>query len=44
MKTIRLVMAEYIDRTNTEVLHFRTGYFHKWAVDMFQVGDHYFSK
>lgn len=42
--TIRLVMAEYIDRTNTEVLHFRTGYFHKWAVDMFQVGDHYFSK
>lgn len=42
--TIRLVMAEYIDRTNSEVLHFRTGYYHKWAVDMFQVGEHYFSK
>ena len=42
--TIRLVMAEYIDRTNSEVLHFRTGHFHKWAVDMFQVGEHYFSK
>lgn len=43
-ETIRLVMEEYRNPTNTEVLHFRTGHFHEWAIDLFQEGDHYFSK
>lgn len=42
--TIRIVMEEYRKQTNTEVLHFRTDHFHYWATDLFQVGDHYFSK
>lgn len=42
--TIRIVMEEYEERTNEEVLYFRTGYFHKFATDLFQEGDHFFSK
>ena len=42
--TIRIVMEEYENQTNTEVLYFRTDKYHEWAVDMFVVGDHYFSK
>lgn len=42
--TIRLVMEEYRNPTNAEVLHFRTGRFHEWAIDLFQEDDHYFSK
>lgn len=42
--TIRIVMEEYRNQTNTEVLYFRTSHYHKFATDMFVVGDHYFSK
>lgn len=42
--TIRIVMEEYRKQTNTEVLYFRTGNYHKFATDMFVEDDHYFSK
>ena len=42
--TIRIVMEEYRKQTNEEVLYFRTEHYHNFGTDMFQVGDHYFSK
>ena len=43
-ETIRIVMEEYQNKTDTEVLYFRTDYYHKFATDLFVVGEHYFSK
>lgn len=42
--TIEIVLEEIERRTNTEVLYFRTDHFHRFGTDLFQHGDHYFSK
>ena len=39
-----LVLEELCNRTNSEVIAFRTRHYHKWGTPAFQVGDHYFSK
>lgn len=40
----QLVIEESIDRTNTEVVFFRTEHYHPFGTPLFQVGNHYFSK
>ena len=40
----QLVLDELENRTNTEVLFFRTDYYHNFGSPMFKVEDHYFSK
>lgn len=40
---VELVKEEYINRTNNEVLFYRTDYYHPFGTPMFQVGAHYFS-
>ena len=40
----QLVIEESIERTNTEVVFFRTEYYHPFGTPLFQVGNHYFSK
>lgn len=39
-----LVREETKERTNYEVVFFRTKHYHSFGVPMFQVGNHYFSK
>lgn len=39
-----LVMSELKERTNSDVLYFRTGHYCSWGDPLFKVGDHYFSK
>ena len=39
----KLVVDEIHNRTNTEVLYFRTDKFHEFGTPMEQVGNHYFS-
>ena len=40
---VRLVEDELFNRTNREVIYFRTGYFFDGVPRLFQEGDHYFS-
>lgn len=40
----RLVIEELESRTNDEVIFFRTDYYHSYGTELFQVGNHYFSK
>ena len=42
-ETIRIVMDEYVNRTNYDVLYFRTERYHSFAENFHKVGDHYFS-
>lgn len=39
-----LISEELESRTNTEVLYFKTGYYHSFATPLFKHQDHYFSK
>jgi N-acetylmuramoyl-L-alanine amidase len=39
-----LVIEELTSRTNTDVVFFRTEYYHPFGTPLFQVGNHYFSK
>lgn len=41
---VQLVKEELINRTNSEVVFFRTQHYHTYGVPLFQVGNHYFSK
>lgn len=41
---VQLIKEESVNRTNSEVVFFRTKYYHSFGVPMFQVGHHYFSK
>lgn len=43
-ETIRIVQEELENRTNTEVMFFRTEHYHTFGTPMFKEGDHYFSK
>lgn len=40
---VKLVEEECMNRTNKDVLFFRTKYYHTFGTPMFQVGAHYFS-
>lgn len=40
----QLVIEELSNRTNSEVIFFRTDYYHSYGTPLFQVGNHYFSK
>lgn len=40
---VQLVREELENRTNSEVVFFRTGHYHSYGVPLFQVGTHYFS-
>lgn len=40
----QLVREELRERTNSEVVFFRTKHYHSYGVPLFQVGNHYFSK
>lgn len=40
---VQLVKEELENRTNEDVVFFRTGHYHSYGVPMFQVGVHYFS-
>ena len=42
--TIKLVEEELENRTNSEVLYFRTQHYHTFGTPLFQEDDHYFSK
>lgn len=39
----KMVVEELHNRTNTDVLYFRTKHFHKFGTPLFQEGAHYFS-
>lgn len=41
---VQLVREELLSRTNSEVVFFRTLYYHPYGVPVMQVGHHYFSK
>lgn len=43
-ETYRIVAEELENRTNTEVLYFRTNHYHTFGTPLFLEGDHYFSK
>lgn len=43
-ETYEIVLEEMLNKTNTEVLHFRTEYYHDFGTPLFVEGDHYFSK
>ena len=43
-ETYRIVREELENRTNTEVLHFRTKHYHEFGTPLFKEDDHYFSK
>lgn len=43
-ETIRIVLEEYQNRTNYDVLYFRTEKYHSFAEKFHKIGDHYFSK
>ena len=38
-----LVLDEYLNRTNSEIVYFRTGKYHECGTPAFKHGDHYFS-
>ena len=40
---VQLVREELENRTDYDVVFFRTGHYHSYGVPMFQVGSHYFS-
>lgn len=40
---VQLVKEELENRTNEDVVFFRTGHYHSYGIPMFQVGAHYFS-
>ena len=40
---VQLVREELENRTNSEVVFFRTSHYHSYGVPLFQVGAHYFS-
>lgn len=42
--TYKIVTEELENRTNTEVLYFRTQHYHTFGTPLFQEDDHYFSK
>lgn len=42
--TYRIVAEEIENRTNTEVLYFRTKHYHTFGTPLFKEDDHYFSK
>lgn len=42
--TYKIVAEELENRTNTEVLYFRTQHYHTFGTPLFQEDDHYFSK
>ena len=43
-ETYRIVAEEVENRTNTEVLYFRTKHYHTFGIPLFKEDDHYFSK
>lgn len=43
-ETYQIVLGELENRTNYEVLYFRTSHYHTFGTPLFQVQDHYFSK
>ena len=43
-ETYRIVAEEVENRTNTEVLYFRTKHYHTFVTPLFKEDDHYFSK
>lgn len=43
-ETYRIVAEEVENRTNTEVLYFRTKHYHTFGTPLFKEDDHYFSK
>ena len=43
-ETYRIVAEELDNRTNTEVLYFRTKHYHTFGTPLFKEDDHYFSK
>lgn len=43
-KTYRIVAEEVENRTNTEVLYFRTKHYHTFGIPLLKEDDHYFSK
>lgn len=43
-ETYKIVYEEWENRTNAEILYFRTDHYHSFADDCFQYKDHYFSK
>lgn len=43
-ETYRIVAEEIENRTNTEVLYFRTKHYHTFGTPLFKEDDHYFSK
>lgn len=42
--TIEAVTAELGERSNPDIIAFRTGHYHSWCTPWKKVGDHYFSK
>lgn len=38
-----LVIHEITDRTDQTVLYFRTGHFHDFGIELYKIGNHYFS-
>lgn len=40
---VKLVLEELVNRSNSEVIFFRTEHYSKYGTPMFQVGHHYFS-
>lgn len=40
----RIVLEEYFQRVNSEIIYFRTGKYHDCGTPAFKHGDHYFSK
>lgn len=43
-ETYDIIMEELTNKTNTEVLHFRTEHYHDFGTPLFVEGDHYFSR
>ena len=39
-----IINNEFIDRTNSDIKHFRTKMYHKFGTPCFKYGSHYFSK
>lgn len=39
----KLVLQEIVDRTDSSVLYFRAGRFHDFGVQLYKIGNHYFS-
>lgn len=39
----KLVLQEIVDRTDSSVLYFRAGQYHDFGVQLYKIGNHYFS-